>query len=615
MPTPKRVSEELGEPSRSNSKRYRTGYPSNPQNRNSTISVGPTTTSANSKMASISDHLFNIGPFDVLSPHPKIRQSFQTTRLNTANSTRPDTAGSYSKRTLEESRTVDDLADGFDAGTLRQLMERDQRRKERKKKVEEDKARRKLQQHKEKMRAPTVVMNESSRNRFDQQTPAVAGPSTPLRRRKSKENEMVMRSAPTQTTYPPRDPFADPDTARSSIQLRPTTPAGDIRMLLEDPIASAPQTIRYSQASMSPPSSPRYHARNTSSMSGIPDLRIRPSQEMSETSGRRSGPLAALFRRSVSGMMGGEDRKPSEGTFSNTSRESMSRQLPPSHLRERPATPKTPVNAPLRTKSRFIEDLPELPLSPPDSRMQSPILPEQRDVASLPPLPPIVPVRNQLESSPLDRTDSRTDSYDSAALTTEATILSQSLASVDSEASWLSGKPSRLLKQKSIGLLHAAKRPTVAGLSEEAGTEVEMYRRLSIPPRNPARNRVSAIRAGLAIKDDESDIATRMQEDHVIHGVVTRKNTIIHEGSRVKSAEGLLKQWSNEEPVTPPRGLEGFVDEDSPSFPETMYLERAHERHLSAGSARLLDIPARYDSQRSSMASYGGHTPERPLSM
>ena len=71
-----------------------------------------------------------------------------------------------------------------------------------------------------------------------------------------------------------------------------------------------------------------------------------------------------------------------------------------------------------------------------------------------------------------------------------------------------------------------------------------------------------------------------------------------------------MRGWGNEGPVTPPReqrhrgSLETAESEDEPGEPETPYLENAHERHLSTGSARLMTVPARQESLRSSQASF-----------
>jgi hypothetical protein len=97
--------------------------------------------------------------------------------------------------------------------------------------------------------------------------------------------------------------------------------------------------------------------------------------------------------------------------------------------------------------------------------------------------------------------------------------------------------------------------------------------------------------------------------------VLGRQPTIIHRQPRVKSTEGLLSYYLND--TTSPDEYPSPLDDDhpespeSPSFdPEPAMVQRAksvdlgkhHVRHLSAGSARLLDIQKRSStpgSQRS----------------
>ena len=148
---------------------------------------------------------------------------------------------------------------------------------------------------------------------------------------------------------------------------------------------------------------------------------------------------------------------------------------------------------------------------------------------------------------------------------------------------------------------------TVEGLSV---TESDVYARIPIPAKHPARSGLGGLQTALAAGQPSTGLSLLPSpiEEQVSHGAVVRKNTVIHEGSRVKSAEGLLNQWGSEEPVTPShqeherRASLETAESDSPA--ESPYIESAHARHMSAGSARLLDLPLRLGSHRSSMASF-----------
>lgn len=62
---------------------------------------------------------------------------------------------------LREHRRIDDLADVLDSGALRELMERDQRRRDKKRKLELERAQRKLQRRAEKQKAEELGLMEN----------------------------------------------------------------------------------------------------------------------------------------------------------------------------------------------------------------------------------------------------------------------------------------------------------------------------------------------------------------------------------------------------------------------------------------------------------------------
>lgn len=109
------------------------------------------------------------------------------------------------------------------------------------------------------------------------------------------------------------------------------------------------------------------------------------------------------------------------------------------------------------------------------------------------------------------------------------------------------------------------------------------------------------------------------EEEETVH-TVGRQPTVVHRQPRVKSAEGLLSyfQADDNSPESSPSNVEDTTDKESPGDDmqntEPAFVQRAksidlgkgHVRHLSAGSAKLLDIPAKrgsVDQKRASSAS------------
>jgi len=224
--------------------------------------------------------------------------------------------------------------------------------------------------------------------------------------------------------------------------------------------------------------------------------------------------------------------------------------------------------------------------------------------------------------------------------------MSRSLASVDSEGSWLSGKPinrlsSKARKYHSGGSLSGTRQPEDFSASNEELRlhDDENFRRLTPQP-GEARRASEPLALALAHKANNNAIApddddagmdtdeelqsspTQPRHDDDVHTVVHngagRQPTVVHRDMRVRSSEGLLKQYNesaaesayNTPPASPRKGEratnEGNGDGESPSdeveTPETMSVRRAssvkvggngHARRISAGSAKLLDIPKR----------------------
>lgn len=313
----------------------------------------------------------------------------------------------------------------------------------------------------------------------------------------------------------------------------------------------------------------------------------------------------------------------------------MSRQPLPAHLVATvPTAPiqiKQPSSVPRRTMSKFREDLPEFPISPPDSRVASPEVPSTSVIAAR--RRTYNPADLRVSSIGL-AANARSDSPVSPGLPV-SNKMSQSLASVDSEGSWLSGKPVKRISNKSVMRSSVAssavqQNPDFNNSFEELGmADDEYFKRLTPQPDEFRRSNLSSELVGrkasstaiatldaAAESDEEVEPAPSVQtlenSEHIKDGIA-RQPTVVHRNIRVKSAEGLLTMFDTDlsSPEETAKNIEGGPDSphsaQSDGFTEQVTVQRAksvdfgrnHVRHLSAGAAKLLDI-----QKRSSTASH-----------
>ena len=624
----------------------------------------PLPDSVHSSMSMISDsHGFKVNAFDVLSPRPTIRY-FENPRNTVGSgsagpsrtSTRREKQAVIPEEGSKSKKRIDDLADDLDAGSIRELMERDRRRSERNRRLEHEKLQRRLQRRADKERAAekrreggdgpskeNVDPNDMSEDDVGLGiASAVASPVlrnaslVPSEAREPGISEPWLNHRSTER-LPLDSPFRD--TMASPPESPPSAEELDV------PVLETAKAVRLSQASMSPPTSPVHRAHGPSSLSQLsdygspssPDIpdRIDPDRRDSDTSARNSSNWTSIFRRSgTRAKRDSVDRGravPSE--FSNTSRESF-RQMPPSAFARVPAAR---AGTPVRTQSRFREDLPELP-TPPDSRLQSPeattqaplhppgqtgvFAPGSARIASSPhhPLSDIHPAfREEVALSRNQSVKSQTADIPSSA------ILSQSLASVDSEGSWLTGRPVKRSSQTLVNPLRESggssqPRWREVGASEEelrvAPNEKEFGGRLSPGPEEisqeeRARQRQDLAGSGGVGSDSEDDNTLHSQpaglgqdDEGKWHGAIAKQPTIVRQGARAKSREGLLNDFqaaedsaesspTGDSPLGQPYGDSSGRENSFIHRATSVDLAKGHVRHISAGSARLLNLPPR----------------------
>ena len=617
---------------------------------------------------------YKVNAFDVLSPRPTIRCWDAARPLGGAPALPPSRSNSKREKqppaiseeeAMDDKRRVDELADHLDSGGIRELMERDQRRRERKQKADEVKAQRKLQRRAERQRAEEEARVAGVPAEVEAMEPGVfepepdglgkGEPSTGFDPGGATRDSRKENANPSPLSWL-RDPSVErlhrdaprSSSARNSVSHVEGLPIDDH----EEPVIGTAKAVRLSQASMSPPSSPKQVVRPTSNISQITDSFRENTASTTEpteldqrgsisSSRGQSGTWISFFRRS--GMKTKRDsvdhgrRTPSE--FSNTSRDSLTRQPPPASVR---SSFQRKSGTPVRTTSKFREELPESPLSPPDSRLQSPdpvsimgvVRSAQTDSLTADAFPlaatyttaeerPAASSRKSKEEGLV----ARHQSLDRPSIEGKppSTAVSQSMASIDSEGSWLSGKPAKRASQTQTQIFNLRRSASslhrrfqdFSDSGEELGVaEDEYFSQLT--PGLGMGERTSQMKkkaSSTAIASSESDgegdgqPGGKAKEERTWHGGVARHPTVIHHTTRAKSREGLLNDYHEldgpgdlgDSPASDVRSFEDAVEERSkgpnPTVANVDQGMKQHLRHISAGSAKLLEIGPRSSTE------------------
>lgn len=657
----------------------------------------PIPESLHSSMSSDSERYtsYKLRGMGLFAPHPTIRYTDNPRYKHHESGLSLDRSNSKRKRAMEKESIpeeiltsrmrIDDLADNLDAGGLRELMEREDRRLERKKLDDQQRVARRVAKRKEMQKAAEEEAMLRGNDRPKNMDRGVMGrelmgldidtadSSKVTRRGSNASSERRQRVADTaRDTVESTAQSADFVRSESLPGTEPGSPTGD----LEEPVIAIAQLARLSRASMSPPTSPPKgptHRRNESGISQIQDLPPPPrmleappteaslredaSVEMSKTdtarrsfdtggsSSKQQSSWKSWFKRNSR-----ERRLSAHSSFSNTTRESIISNQPPPVVYQTPLT----STIPKRTMSRFREDLPELPISPPSSRVQSPeafIVPvtprntsrvENNDGGREPIDIPSALRRHDVLFGGGHRSHLRYETPSSVERrSTEvpspdmSNFMSQSLASIDSEGSWLSGRPRANSKRSSCQHPLSQPRESHSSLqkrhgessdsAEELGiAEDEYYSRLTPGPdemyNNPdQQKRVSGNPMASSDEDYQSVERPRTPELNSKWGDVARRPTVVHRQSRAVSTQGLVNDFLDEdfdddETVGSPQTA-NYRDDDSEaadSLASPTRVQRAlsvdykKERmtHISAGSAKLLNLKPRPsgESKRASLS-------------
>lgn len=504
-------------PTRTSSKRIKTGPPPGRswEHPSSDVSL-PAADSIRSGMSSDSEHgAFRLATLASLAPHPTLHYVVSP-RWGSPPSQPPSRSGSQKRKLSERPPTrddpsqsrkrIDDLANDFDASDIRELMERDKRRRERKKLRDQARAESRISRMAEERKAAQakaaqegsppppnlergVVGRELTESGPDSTSAVVT--SSRLRHTDADQSQLegssggpVPEVGSQRRSREPLSEFHDPNhipggsiTPQDGPEPPPVEP-------YTPPSPTSPILRKFSKSKKNASKSSFEPGQSKSTLSSPPARleEVRTSQSESLRKVRMS--ISALFR--WTSRRNRQSSGPS--SFSNTSREEMQAAaqaqvaastsfVPPMAASADSSasvvpTMKVSVGTPKRTRSRFREDLPEIPLSPPDSRRASldatPPIPEHPDMQQ-------AATKDGRPSTPTDRagdevmrqTPVSQHEDDNGPSPAPHSI---SLASIDSEGSWLSGR----LTKRSPGSRKTLREQANSRAASTNGTEEEL---------------------------------------------------------------------------------------------------------------------------------------------
>lgn len=566
------------------------------------LSIRDSTASSASDMSD--PYTYKVNAFAALTPRPVVRYveapRLQTARSNNPPSTRQDkdrlAALTRSEEDLYYSRRrVDELADSLDAGALRELLERDRRRREKKQIDDQERLRRKLQERADAQQVrdeqqaqvppehepkpaqpePSIVDTDPS---ITEPEPSLAEPLVTESRDIPMEDDVILEvEEPTPVPHDNgswlRGESKGSDNVRESLES--SRVIGNIddssvreRRLIQRPSFAPSQDMAMSRTTLSPSHSSIRHGMNTPSHSqtlaagSASDIsRGIDSRRSSDTSGRRGNTITSLFRRGSSRIKRRykerfQDPSPE---VSNTSHESFykvhtqSSPPPASMIPSRVLMPSEPIQ---RAHSKFTEHFGDEPLSPPDSRLQSPDIPEEAHESSFeqddtflhgPSPTPGVDIQNPNRSHHRSWTSELIDAE------ADNVPLSQSLASIDSEGSWMSGQFFKRMSQNPSSPVRSHLNSFGRNSADVPADALEDIEDMDEPDRLDSPIDESELGGRI---DSESKPAERW------HNEVGRRPIVVTPASRPKSTQGLLRNFPS---LTPISAEDDYIVAETPS--------------------------------------------------
>ncbi|KAL4919805.1 hypothetical protein BDW62DRAFT_178482 [Aspergillus aurantiobrunneus] len=545
--------------------------------------------SAASSVSDCSDtYTFKVNGFAAWTPRPVIRyvEAPRTTYSRSQKSPEPADRRAksptleISDEDLRSQKRIDELANGLDAGTLRELMDRDRRRRERQQVKDQEKLVRKLERNAQKMQkssqaqeGETKDLPEGESGRSSTQTQTDSKPTT--------EETEAFLSGETEGSWL-RDTSRDvARNGRESPESVHVVGNIDDRSIRERKAAQRlsfgpSQDMAMSRSTLATSFSPsrrEVHSPDSYQLYGmtresVSDLsrNVGSERRLSDQSGGHVNPITSIFRRGSSRLKRRyrerfPNRSPPPANVSHESFFRVNTQTQP-----QPPVPYVPPKTLLgsnsfkRSQSKFTEHFGDEPLSPPDSRLQSPDIPEDGLLVE-----DQVPDLQSKSYYPIpgsgaddqDGAKNRQHSWvgDSVEDDSENLPLSQSLASVDSEGSWMSGQFLRRISQKQPNSarqsLKSARIRTDEGLEKSPrGDEISGDTQFIAFGAFPGE--ASADSSNTA-DDQDKDIIAPPQPDpsaETWHEDVAKRPVLVNPVVRPKSTEGLLKNVRSLSPIS-----------------------------------------------------------------
>ncbi|CAP95510.1 hypothetical protein E8E15_008996 [Penicillium rubens] len=559
--------------------------------------------SATSSTSDISDpYTYKVNAFAALTPRPVVRY-VEAPRLQTARSSNPPASSRQDKERLQaltmseddfyySKRRVNELADSLDAGALRELLDRDRRRREKKQVDDQERLRRKLQERADAQQAqeqkvqvatePEPAPAPEPETEIAQPEPSIAEVAEP---EDVPNEETTVPQVDEPTAIAPENESWLLGTSKGSENLgresrESSRIVGNIddssireRRLVQRPSFAPSHDISMSRTTLSPSHSSLRHGLNSPSHSQIcgpsstSDISrgVDSERRLSDTSGRRGNTITSLFRRGSSRLKRTYKERFHDTTpeVSNASHESFykiqtqSSPSPPSVIPQRILMPTGTMK---RSQSKFTEHFGDEPLSPPDSRLQSPDIPEEvlessleRDETFLrePTPSPGVDIKNP------NRSHHRSWASDSMDTEADNVPLSQSLASIDSEGSWMSGQFFRRMSQKPSSPvrsnLNSFGRDSVDGPAD-APEEVESL---------DESRRLSNNILGEPEIEPEGTESSASKPAERWHNEVGRRAVVVNPAVRPKSTQAMLRGFPSLSPISAEE--DHIMEETTPS--------------------------------------------------
>jgi hypothetical protein len=550
--------------------------------------------SAASSISDISDPFtYKVNAFAALTPRPVVRY-VETPRVPTARSNNTSAAAGRPDGDRQPTRTasgddlyysrrrVNELADSLDASTLRELLERDRRRREKKQIEDQEKLRRKLQERADAQAAEErqqAIKETRQTQEVEPEVNTAAEAPNPVEPQDVIMEEAIAEEpedaalAEQSGTWLQDESKASEDAGRESLESVHVIGNIDDSSIREPKLAArssfAPShEMGMSRTTLSPSQSSLRHGISSPSHSqtfGVGSTSDLSERRPSDTSGPRGGnTITSLFRRGSSRIKRRYKERfhDSSPEVSNASHESFYRiqtqssPPPPSIVLPRAFIPTGTVK---RSHSKFTEHFGDEPMSPPDSRLQSPDIPEEVPESSLEnqegstflhgPTPTFVGVdivnpKNRRHLSSGDSFDAESDNVP----------LSQSLASIDSEGSWMSGQFFRRMSQKAPS--SPVRTMTSFGAAMDSPVDAHDNVRDSIDSRRASSN----VMGEPELLENEvvsaTDATNTAETWH--HSEFGRRPVLVNPSSRPKSTAAMLKSFPSLSPIAPE---EDYIEE------------------------------------------------------